>query len=66
MLTTTTDSVRPTTPDHQLPQEQTRKEKTEAVEILHAQIDQLEASLAKLTEDSSVVEHLKRVLLRFR
>jgi uncharacterized protein YoxC len=31
--------------------EQTRKEKTEAVETLHAEIDQLEASLAKLTED---------------
>merc|ERR1711862_167563 len=31
--------------------EQTRKEKTEAVELLHAEIDQLEASIAKLTED---------------
>jgi len=31
--------------------EQTRKEKTEAVEVLHAEIDQLEASIAKLTED---------------
>jgi cell division septum initiation protein DivIVA len=31
--------------------EHTRKEKTEAVETLHAEIDQLEASLAKLTED---------------
>merc|ERR1719401_1790434 len=31
--------------------EQTRKEKTEAVETLHAEIDQLEASLAKLSED---------------
>merc|ERR1740121_310218 len=31
--------------------EQTRKEKTEAVESLHAEIDQLEASIAKLTED---------------
>jgi len=31
--------------------EQTRKEKTEAVETLHAEIDQLESSLAKLTED---------------
>merc|ERR1719444_644246 len=30
--------------------EQTRKEKTEAVETLHAEIDQLEASIAKLTE----------------
>merc|ERR1712242_601367 len=29
--------------------EQTRKEKTEAVEPLHAEIDQLEASIAKLT-----------------
>merc|ERR1711953_263649 len=28
-----------------------RKEKTEAVETLHAEIDQLEASIAKLTED---------------
>jgi prefoldin subunit 5 len=33
--------------------EQTRKEKTEAVETLHAEIDQLEASIAKLTEDIS-------------
>merc|ERR1719337_497369 len=33
--------------------EQTRKEKTEAVEMLHAEIDQLEASIAKLTEDIS-------------
>jgi len=31
--------------------EQTRKEKTNAVETLHAEIDQLEASIAKLTED---------------
>merc|ERR1719325_253223 len=31
--------------------EQTRKEKTEAVETLHAEIDQLEASIAKLSED---------------
>jgi len=31
--------------------EQTRKEKTEAVETLHAEIDMLEASIAKLTED---------------
>jgi prefoldin subunit 5 len=31
--------------------EQVRKEKTEAVETLHAEIDQLEASIAKLTED---------------
>merc|ERR1719420_2575724 len=31
--------------------EQTRKEKTEAVEILHAEIDELEASIAKLTEE---------------
>merc|ERR1719393_949450 len=31
--------------------EQTRKEKTEAVETLHADIDQLEASLAKLTDE---------------
>merc|ERR1740123_1564129 len=31
--------------------EKTRKEKTEAVETLHAEIDQLEASIAKLTED---------------
>jgi len=33
--------------------EKTRKEKTEAVETLHAEIDQLEASIAKLTEESS-------------
>jgi len=31
--------------------EQTRKEKTEAVETLHAEIDELEASIAKLAED---------------
>merc|ERR1712061_772571 len=31
--------------------EQPRKEKTEAVETLHAEIDELEASIAKLTED---------------
>merc|ERR1719330_1927462 len=31
--------------------EQTRKEKTDAVEVLHAEIDQLEASIAKLTEE---------------
>merc|ERR1712232_482011 len=31
--------------------EQTRKEKTQAVEQLHAEIDQLEASIAMLTED---------------
>jgi len=33
--------------------EQTRKEKTETVEILHAEIDQLQASIAKLTEEIS-------------
>merc|ERR1719201_1681757 len=31
--------------------EQTRKEKTDAVETLHADIDELEASLAKLSEE---------------
>merc|ERR1719399_711821 len=31
--------------------EQTRREKTEQVEVLHAEIDELEASIAKLTED---------------
>merc|ERR550525_2188296 len=31
--------------------EQTRKEKTDAVETLHAEIDELEASIAKLTGD---------------
>jgi chromosome segregation ATPase len=31
--------------------EQTRKEKTEAVEMLHAEIDELQASIAELTED---------------
>jgi hypothetical protein len=31
--------------------EQTRKEKTEAVERLHAEIDELQASIAKLTEE---------------
>merc|ERR1712187_668590 len=33
--------------------EQTRKEKTEAVETLHAEKDELEASIAKLSEDVS-------------
>jgi prefoldin subunit 5 len=33
--------------------EQTRKEKTEAVEMLHAEIDELKASLAQLGEDIS-------------
>jgi hypothetical protein len=42
--------------------EQTRKEKTEAVETLHAEIDQLEASIAKLTED---IAELKRQLLNW-
>merc|ERR1719491_1004895 len=31
--------------------EQTRKEKTDAVETLHAEIDQLDASISKLAED---------------
>merc|ERR1719510_1613012 len=31
--------------------EQTRKEKTQSVETLHAEIDELQASIAKLTED---------------
>merc|ERR1719171_597535 len=31
--------------------EQTRKEKTEAVEVLHAEIDELEASIAQLTNE---------------
>merc|ERR1719446_2012195 len=31
--------------------EQTRKEKTEQVEMLHAEIDELEATIAKLTEE---------------
>jgi len=35
--------------------EQTRKEKTDAVETLHAEIDQLEASLAKLAEDITML-----------
>jgi len=33
--------------------EQTRKEKTEAVEMLHAEIDELGSSIAKLTDDIS-------------
>merc|ERR1711876_71184 len=33
--------------------EQTRKEKTSAVETLHAEIDQLESSIAKLMEEIS-------------
>lgn len=39
--------------------EQTRKEKTESVETLHAEIDQLEASVAKLAED--IADHTKSV-----
>jgi hypothetical protein len=35
--------------------EQTRKEKTEAVETLSAEVDQLEASIAKLTEGITVL-----------
>merc|ERR1719487_231536 len=35
--------------------EHTRKEKTEAVETLHAEIDELEASIAKLTEEISML-----------
>merc|ERR1719502_2344759 len=35
--------------------EQTRKEKTEAVETLHAEIDELQASIAKLTELTEAV-----------
>merc|ERR1719456_543252 len=31
--------------------EQTRKEKTQAVETLHAEIDELEATIAQLTEE---------------
>merc|ERR1719230_2095812 len=33
--------------------EQTRKEKTEAVELLNSEIDELEASIAQLTEEVS-------------
>merc|ERR1719326_2092004 len=36
--------------------EQTRKEKTNAVEILHAENDQLQASIAKLAEDITKLE----------
>merc|ERR1719171_1695081 len=39
--------------------EQTRKEKTEAVEVLHAEIDELQASIAKLTEE--ITEHTAAV-----
>merc|ERR1719270_1840018 len=35
--------------------EQTRKEKTEAVELMHSEIDLLEASVAKLKEDSAAL-----------
>merc|ERR1719512_398672 len=46
--------------------EQTRKEKTEAVEVLHAEIDQLEASIAKLGEDiaelSGALADLRRAM----
>merc|ERR1712072_838936 len=37
--------------------EQTRKEKTEAVETLHAEIDELEASIAKLSEEITELIH---------
>merc|ERR1719379_1548905 len=33
--------------------EQTRKEKTEQVEMLHAEIDELEATIAKVTQETS-------------
>merc|ERR1719146_11997 len=36
--------------------EATRKEKTEAVEMLHAEIDELEASIAKMTEEISELQ----------
>merc|ERR1719446_1130879 len=39
--------------------EQTRKEKTDAVETLHAEIDELQASIAKLAEE--VAEHTQEV-----
>merc|ERR1711879_681754 len=39
--------------------EQTRKEKTTAVETMHAEIDELETSIAKLTED--IAELTKQV-----
>merc|ERR1719456_1721252 len=39
--------------------EQTRKEKTEAVETLHAEADKLEAEIAKLTED---IEELSKAV----
>merc|ERR1719253_1613774 len=39
--------------------EQTRKSKTQAVEMLHAEIDQLQTSTAKLTEE--IAEHTKAV-----
>merc|ERR1719327_135325 len=39
--------------------EQTRKTKTQAVETLHAEIDQLQTSTAKLTEE--IAEHTKAV-----
>jgi len=39
--------------------EQTRKTKTQAVETLHAEIDQLQTSTAKLTEE--IAEHAKAV-----
>jgi len=46
--------------------EQTRKEKTEAVETLHAEIDQLQASIAKLAEEitdlSQAVAELDRAM----
>merc|ERR1719310_2497394 len=39
--------------------EQTRKEKTDAVEILHAEIDELQASIAQLGEE--IAEHTQEV-----
>jgi len=46
--------------------EQTRKEKTQAVEMLHAELDELEASVAKLSEEiaelSSAVAELDKAM----
>merc|ERR1719327_1501039 len=45
--------------------EQTRKEKTEAVEMLHAEIDELKSSIAQLGEDLSELSKALVVLKEF-
>merc|ERR1719311_1236418 len=44
--------------------EQTRKEKTEAVETLRAEIDELEASIAQLAEQTKAIEALDAAMAK--